>query len=66
MRKTENECVGCASLGLYCLGSACPNRNVTRFYCDKCGEEATLYDYDGEELCEYCLLEEFDIVEGSE
>lgn len=63
MKKITNECVSC---GLPCLGSRCPNRNVTRFYCDKCGEETTLYDYYGEELCESCLLEEFDVIEGSE
>lgn len=63
MRKTENECVGCDT---HCLGSSCPNRNVVRFYCDRCGNETTLYDYYGEELCEDCLLKEFDMIEGSE
>lgn len=66
MKKTENECVGCTNVGLYCLGSSCPNRNVIRFYCDKCGDETTLYNYYGEELCQECLLSEFEIVEGSE
>lgn len=51
-----NECVDC---GLPCLGNICPNRNVTRFYCDKCGDEVeTLYEYDGMELCESCVLGE--------
>ena len=63
MKEVQDECVGC---GLYCLGSSCPNRNVVRFYCDKCGDETTLYDYDGQELCADCLLEEFEIIEGSE
>ena len=66
MKKITNECVGCKSMGLYCLGNTCPNRNVVRFYCDRCGEETTLYDYDGEELCQDCLLKEFKVVEGSE
>ena len=63
MRKIENECVDC---GLPCLGNSCPNRNVVRFYCDRCKEETTLYDYYGEEICKECLLREFEIVEGSE
>lgn len=63
MKKIENECVNC---GLPCLGKSCPYREVPHYYCDRCGEEETLYYYHGEELCEYCLLKEFDIVEGSE
>lgn len=67
MKRIEDECVGCASLGLPCYGSTCPNRNVVRFYCDKCKEESyPLYYYDGEELCTDCLLKNFEIVEGSE
>jgi hypothetical protein len=50
--KTENECVSC---GLPCLGSSCPYRNVTRYYCDECGEETELYYYDGMELCIDCI-----------
>lgn len=67
MKKIENECVSC---GLPCLGSRCPYRNVTRFYCDRCDEEDTLYHYEGEELCKECVLEEvlegFDVVKGSD
>lgn len=63
MMKIENECVNC---GLPCLGSSCPNRQVKHFYCDKCGEEETLYCLDGQELCATCVLEALDIVEGSE
>lgn len=56
MVRYENECVSC---GLPCLGNMCPNRNVKRLYCDKCGDEAeTLYEYDGMELCENCVLSE--------
>ena len=66
MKRMENECVGCRDLGLHCLGSSCPNRNVVRYYCDRCDEEATLYNYYGEEICMYCLLKEFDVVEGSD
>ena len=66
MKKIANECVGCKDIGLHCLGLSCPNKSVVRFYCDRCEEETTLYHYDGEELCKNCILEEFDIVEGSE
>ena len=60
MKKTENECVGC---GLPCMGNSCPNRNVTRLYCDKCGEEATLYYFDDKELCIDCIEKELEKVE---
>lgn len=53
-------------MGLHCLGDSCPNKNVERHYCDKCGNEEKLYIYDGYELCKDCLLENFEIVEGSE
>lgn len=65
MRRVENECVGCPD-GVPCFGSSCPNRNVVRFYCDKCGEEATLYDFDGEQVCIDCIKELLPVVEGSE
>ena len=56
MIKYENECVGCPP-ELGCLGESCPNRNVKRLYCDDCKEEVeTLYVYDGQELCQDCLL----------
>lgn len=59
MKKTENECVGCPER---LCGSDCPCRNVTRYYCDNCGEEfvpGDLYDYDSEMLCRDCLLSNF-------
>lgn len=65
MKRVVNECVGCTDIGLHCIGDSCPKRNVVRFYCDKCGNETTLYDYYGDELCADCLLEEFEVVEGS-
>lgn len=60
MIKRENECVDC---GLPCLGSSCPNRNVIRIYCDKCGEEGKIYHYDGEHLCIDCIEEALEEVE---
>ena len=57
MIKTVNECVNC---GLPCLGDTCPNRHVTRCYCDRCGDETDeLYEVDGEDLCEDCLKDMF-------
>ena len=66
MQKIENECVGCADLGLPCKGTVCPNRRVLRFYCDRCEEEKKLFRYDGEELCIECIKEELEVVEGTE
>jgi hypothetical protein len=56
MKRVLDECVGCCDLGLQCQGITCPNRSVTRFYCDNCDEEITeVFLYDGQELCEDCL-----------
>lgn len=62
MRKTENECVGCKDMGLPCLGISCPNRAVTRFYCDGCKEETELFIFDGWELCIDCIEERLEKV----
>lgn len=67
MKRIEDECVGCVDIGLPCLGPTCPNRNVVRYYCDICNsEEYPLYHFDGHEVCVACLLEQFDIVEGTD
>ena len=60
MKTTTNECVDC---GLPCLGNSCPYRNVTRFYCDKCGTETQLYYFDNQELCLDCIEEKLEKVE---
>lgn len=60
MIKVENDCVDC---GLPCMGSACPNRNVLYFYCDECGDNADLYHFDGEQLCETCIINRLKKVE---
>ena len=60
MVKYEDECVHCADR---CIGSSCPNRNVKHLYCDECKEEVEeLYDYDGTELCEKCMLKKFEVI----
>ena len=51
--------------GLPCF-SSCPYLNVTRYYCDECGDEAILYETEYGELCAECLLKKFPTVEGSE
>lgn len=50
MMRIKDECVGCPD---YCIN--CGARRTKRFYCDRCGEEYTLYRFNGEELCENCL-----------
>ena len=65
MMTIENECVGCPP-EMGCLGSACPNLNVKRFYCDECGNEETLYEYGERELCIDCILKQLTVVEGSD
>lgn len=64
MLKFENECVGCPP-ERGCLGTACPNRNVARCYCDECKNEfdpIELYDLDGDMVCQDCLLGHFQTV----
>lgn len=63
MKRIENDCVDC---GLPCLGNGCPYRNVPHYYCDECGNEETLYYYDGQELCVECIKERLCVVEGSD
>lgn len=63
MIKYENECVGCPP-EMGCLGTSCSNRNVPHQYCDCCEEEVeVLRNYDGEQLCDSCILEKFEVVD---
>ena len=58
MKRIENHCYSC---NLLCT-DLCELRKVPVWYCDHCEREfdpASLYDYDGEDLCEECLLKEF-------
>ncbi len=61
----ENECVDCAAPSYPCIGEMCPRRRVAHYDCDKCGNETTLYHYNGQELCAECILESLEQVEGS-
>ena len=59
-----NECVDC---GLPCSHDLCPYYKVKHFKCDFCKiEDIKLYNYNGWQICEDCLLKEFDVVEGSD
>ena len=60
MIKIENHCVNC---GLPCRGASCLLQKVEVHYCDECGDELDeIYDVDGDELCEYCLIDRFKVV----
>ena len=63
MRITESGCVSC---GLPCLGKNCRHYEVTRYICDECGDETTLYEWDGAELCLDCIERLLIKVEGSD
>lgn len=65
-KETRNDCCGCATPSYPCQGNSCPLRNATHYFCDRCGNETTLYEYDGEELCKECLIKCFEIVKGSD
>ena len=57
MVSIESDCVDC---GLPCLGRACSHHQILVLRCDRCHDEVEeLYEVDGEDLCEYCLKNEF-------
>lgn len=54
--KIVDECVGCA---IPCIN--CGRKETPICYCDECEEEdAPIYEFDGEQLCEACILERLD------
>ena len=64
MKIVQDECCHC---GLPCKGDICPNRNVARYYCDKCkqefyAEELYVDENEEEELCVDCLLLKYETV----
>lgn len=63
MIEYENQCVGCPP-EMGCIGDSCPYANVPVYYCDECHDEVNeLYDCDGDELCEDCLLKQFERID---
>ena len=61
-QRYESQCVQC---GFPCRYEACPNYKVRMLICDFCNDEVDrLYKYDSStELCEECLLKEFEVIE---
>ena len=59
----ESDCCDC---GLPCMYEACRFYKVVRYYCDKCGEEDTIYNFNGEQLCCDCILEQLEEVAYNE
>lgn len=62
MIRYESECVSC---GLPCLSKACPYYSVPHYYCDECGDETDIYEYDGEQLCISCIEHRLDKVNNN-
>lgn len=59
MLKYENECVSCPP-EMGCIGSACPYRNVPRWYCDECEAECDREDLrilGDKQLCWNCFID---------
>ena len=55
MIRYENDCV-CCPPELGCLGTSCPKRNVPVTVCDDCQDEGiNIYEFEGEQLCIYCI-----------
>ena len=64
MKYIDSGCVDCA---LPCLYESCPNFEVVRYRCDKCGEEdITLYEFDDLELCADCVIKQLKVVDDSD
>lgn len=55
MIKYENDCCGCAAPAYPCMGDICPLRNNPHYYCDHCGFETDLYEFNEEQLCIDCI-----------
>ena len=59
-----NDCCDC---GLPCLLTSCPHYQVKHCKCDFCHDvDVRLYCYNSYEICESCLLKEFDVVDGTD
>lgn len=62
----RNDCCDCAVPSYPCMGNSCPLRHVRIHVCDECESEALLYDYEGRELCQDCLLDIIPTIAGTE
>ena len=61
MIEVRNDCVGCE----YCVH--CGQDHAHYMICDSCGEVVdALWEYEGEQLCEACLLKSVPSVEIGE
>ena len=61
MKKTVDECCGCA-VPSYPCNDSCPLREVVHYHCDDCDADIDLdeiYEVDGEDLCLDCLKGRF-------
>ena len=47
-------------------GNAIHTAIIHNFYCDSCGNEDVLYEYEGGEYCIECIKDMLTVVEGSE
>jgi hypothetical protein len=55
MKVKVDNCVDC---GKPCM-LFCPHRDDSyEFYCDECGDEGKLYEWEGRELCISCIEKE--------
>lgn len=64
MIRGKIECCDCATPSYPCRGNTCSNRHRQVLICDKCGEEVEkLYRTGDGELCEECLLGEYEVIE---
>lgn len=54
----ENDCCSCAVPGYPCTGK---HKHVPHLHCDRCDADVEeVYDVDGEDICEECLLEMYE------
>lgn len=65
MIKEEDRCCFCSVPAYPCLGDSCSLRHCRVLYCDNCCNEVDkLYiGVSGKELCDFCALEELEVVE---
>lgn len=68
MKTYEDECIGCPK-EIGCFGMACKNKNVPHYYCDECKQEfepEELYVTDEGDLCDECILNNYETVAQQE